>query len=195
MIMHIPLLVIATFLQLTESGGNIPAAGTSPSAPPEQPWLLLAAVAMCAISFFFLHQAARFHVWVTAKDRAAPNSSFGIAFGYALSLLMVISSFLYLFVRYPPPEDRGDPGAVLAWYFLHHPSELGAGVLLASIVPSAIAIFTFAMAGFILRDTGQELPPLSRSPRAALVGVIFSSISLAGTIAGLIRFFAWIREP
>jgi hypothetical protein len=169
---------------------------TNPSAPPAKPWLLLSAVAMCAISFFLLHQAARFHVWVTTKDKAAPNSSVGTAFGYVIALLMVILSSVYLIVRYPPAvDDRNDLGAVVAWYFLHQPSELAAGVLLAGIVPSAIATFTFAMAGFIMRDMGQELPPLSRSPRTALVGAIFSLISLAGSIAGLIRFFAWIKEP
>jgi hypothetical protein len=109
---------------------------------------------------------------------------------------MVILSFVYLIVRYPPAvADRTDPGAALAWYFLHHPSELAAGVLLASIVPSAIATVTFAMAGFIMRDMGPELPPVARSPRTALVGAIFSLISLSGSIAGLIRFFAWINEP
>lgn len=196
MVMHIPLLVIATFLQLTESGGEVPAAATNPSAPPERPWLLLAAVAMCAISFILLHQAGRFYLWVAAKVEKAPSPLFGFVVACLISLLMVLSSFVYLFARYPPAEDhRGDLGAVVAWYVLHRPSELGAGVLLASIVPSAVAIFTFAMAGFIMRDTGQELPPLSRSPRAALAGAIFSSISLAGSIAGLIRFFAWIKEP
>ena len=170
---------------------------TNPSAPPAKPWLLLSAVAMCAISFFLLHQAARFHVWVTAKDKAAPNSSVGTVFGYVLALLMVILSFVYLIVRFPPAvDDHNDLRAVLAWYFLHQPSELAAGVLLAGIVPSAIATFTFAMAGLVpCRDTGQELPPLSRSPRTALVGAIFSLISLTGSIAGLIRFFAWINEP
>lgn len=178
------------------NNGDLNDAFTNPPAPIDQPWLLLAAVAMFGISFFLLHQAGKFHLWVATKDKAAPNPLFGIVFACLVSLTMVLLSVYYLIVRYPPPvKDRRDFGAVVHWLFLHHPSELAAGVLLGSIVPSAIAIFTFAMAGFIMRDRGQELPPLSRSPTAALAGAIFSLIALAGSIATLIMFFSWLKNP
>lgn len=197
MIMSKPLIVLATFLQI--SGTPIidtTVSATNPSAPPEQPWLLLAAVAMWTISFILFYQAGRFHLWVAAKVEGPPSPLFGFVFACLSSFLLVGLSFCYLIVRYPPAVDNHkDPGAILAWYFLNHPSELAAGILLSSIVLSAIAIFTFAMAGFIMRDRGQELPSLSRSPRAALFGAIISFISFAGSIAGLIRFFYWIKEP
>jgi hypothetical protein len=183
------------------NGGFVPA----PASPapidqlpglPDKPWLLLAAVAMFGISFFLLHQAGRFHLWVAIKDKATPTPLFGIVFACLVSLTMVLLSIYYLIVRYPPPvNDRRDFGAVVHWLFLHHPSELAAGVLLGSIVPSAIAIYTFAMAGFIMRDRGQESPPLTRSPTAALAGAIFSLIAFAGSIATLIMFFSWIKNP
>ena len=171
-------------------------AQTTPSAPIEAPWLLLASVAMCAISFFLLHQAVKFHLWVAPKDKAAPNPLFGLVVAVVYWFSIFVLSCFYLTLRYPPPaDDRGDLKAVVLWYFLNHPSGLAAGLLLGSIVPSAIAIFIFSMAGFIMRDTGQELPPPSRSPRAALAGAIFSLISLAGSIATLIMFFSWIKNP
>jgi hypothetical protein len=193
MIVGINLLVFDTIIQ--DIAPSVPAVET-PTAPIEQPWLLLAAIAMWTISFILLYQAGRFHLWVAAKVKESPSPLFGFVFACLSSLLLVGLSFRYLIVRYPPPVDTPrDLGAILAWYFLNHPSELAAGVLLSSIVLSAIAIFTFAMGGFIMRDRGQELPPLSRSPRAALFGAIISCISFAGSIAGLIRFFYWIKEP
>jgi hypothetical protein len=196
MIMSIDLLLLDAVGQISAGDVPAPAAGYTPTAPLEQPWLLLAAVALWTISIILLYQSGRFHLWVAAKVEEGPNPLFGFVMACLSSLLTVVLSFLYLTVRYPPLVDnRRDLGAVLAWYFLNHPSEFGAGVLLSSIVPSAVAIYTFAMAGFIMRDTGQESPPLSRSPKAALVGAIFSSISLAGSIATLIMFFSWINNP
>jgi hypothetical protein len=199
MIISKPLLVLATFLQLSavvlgDTHGQV--TGTFPSAPPEQPWLLLAAIAMFAISFFLLHQAARIYLWVAAKVKEAPSPLVGVVLACLISLLLIVLSFFYLIARYPPAVDtHGDFGDLLTWYFLHHPSELAAGLLLGSIPLSAIAIYTFAMAGFIMRDTSQDVPPLSRSPRAILFGTIISCISFAGSIAGLIRFFFWLKEP
>jgi hypothetical protein len=202
MIMSKPLLVLVTLLQLStvwlgDIDGSFVAA-TNPSEPPKQPWLLLAAIAMWVISFFLLHQAARFHVWVAEKVKVegASNPLFGFVLALVFSLLLFVLSVRYLIVRYPAAVDNHTEfGAILTWYFFNHPSELAAGLMLGSIPLSAIATYTFAMAGFIMRDMGQEVPPLSRSPRAAVFGTIISCISFAGSIAGLIRFFFWLKEP
>lgn len=181
---------------LDVDGVSIAGGGTTPDAPIEQPWLLFAAVALCTISFFLLYEAARFHLWVTAHDEAAPSASIGLYFALWFFLFIILASSSYVIVRYPPPDDlRGNLNVIPFWYFLHHPSELAAGLAMASTVPSVIAIYTFNIARFIMRDPGKELPPLARSPRAALAGAIFSLISLAGSIATLIMFFVWMKNP
>jgi hypothetical protein len=190
MIMHIPLLGIATFLQLTPSAGYVPEAATNPSAPLEDPWLLLASIALFAISFFLLHQAVAFQKWLTGKDEAAPNPWAGVALAWGLALAMVLFSTFYWLLRHPPhPGDTG-PEA-FRWIMSNRPSELAIGPLLGSIVPSAIAIFKFITAGFIMRGAGTEVPPLSRSPVAALAGAIFTLITLAASIATLRMYLSW----
>jgi len=178
---------------------------TTPSQPPipllDQPWLLLASIAMCAMSFFLLHQSATFLKWVTSKDESAPDPWAGVAFAGVLSLAMVIFSCFYWLFHNPPiymnyrgPEDESVPWLFL-WILSNRPSELAAGPLLASFFPAVMAAYKFLMAGFIMRGPGSEAPKLSRSPTAALAGAIFSFISLAGSIATLITFFSKIQKP
>lgn len=181
------------------SDGNF--AQTTIPAPPDripgvldQPWLLVASVAMFFISFFLLYQAVGFQEWVTAKDEAAPNPRAGVGLALALSLAMVVFSVLYWIVHHPHPPHLAGPDAFL-WFTSNRPSELATGPLLGSIVPAAMAIFKFVTAGFIMRGNAQELPALSRSPTAALAGAGFALISLAGSIATLVMFFSWIKKP
>lgn len=126
------------------------------------------------------------------KDEAAPNPWAGVGLAWALSLAMVVFSVAYWIFHHPPPFAKPN---VFFWVISNRPSELATGPLLGSIVPAAIAIFKFVTAGFIMRGNAQELPPLSRSPLAALAGAVLALISLSGSIAGLIRFFFWMKEP
>ena len=92
----------------------------APSVSPfDQPWLLLASVAMCAMSFFLLHQSARFLKWVTAKDETAPNPWSGVVFAYILSLAIIELSCFYWMshVSKPSIDMRADVGP-LPWYIL-----------------------------------------------------------------------------
>jgi hypothetical protein len=163
---------------------------STPDAPLEDPWLLLASIALFAISFFLLHQAIAFQKWVTAKDESAPNPRAGVGLAWGLALAMVLFSTVYWLVRHPPhPGDTG-PEA-FRWVMSNRPSELAIGPLLGSLIPSAIAIFKFITSGFIMRGAGNDVPPLSRSPIAALAGAIFTLISLSASIATLIMFFFW----
>lgn len=189
--MCIYVLVLHTVVQMSASGDiDTPAAATSPEAPLEDPWLLLASIALFAISFFLLHQAVAFQKWVTAKDEAAPNPWAGVGLAWGLALAMVLFSTFYWLLRHPPhPGDTG-PEA-FRWIMSNRPSELAIGPLLGSIVPSAIAIFKFITAGFIMRGAGTEVPPLSRSPVAALAGAIFTLITLAASIATLRMYLSW----
>lgn len=193
MIMSIPLLVLATFVQLiADSFGDTGTGSISinPAAPLEDPWLLLASIALFAISFFLLHQAVAFQKWVTGKDEAAPNPWAGVGLAWGLALAMVLFSTFYWLLRHPPhPGDTG-PEA-FRWIMSNRPSELAIGPLLGSIVPSAIAIFKFITAGFIMRGAGTEVPPLSRSPVAALAGAIFTLITLVASIATLRMYLSW----
>jgi hypothetical protein len=194
MIMSIPLLVLTTFVQLTPGAqGNTDTPGVSinPSAPLDNPWLLLASVAMFAISFFLLHQAVAFQKWITAKDEAAPNPRAGVGLAWGLALAMVVFSTLYWLVGHPPPQPGVAGPEAFRWFMSNRPSELAIGPLLGSTIPSAIAIFKFITAGFIMRGAGKEVPPLSRSPVAALAGAIFTLISLSASIATLIMFYSW----
>lgn len=191
--MSIPLLVLATFVQLiADSFGDTGTGSISinPAAPLEDPWLLLASIALFAISFFLLHQAVAFQKWVTGKDEAAPNPWAGVGLAWGLALAMVLFSTFYWLLRHPPhPGDTG-PEA-FRWIMSNRPSELAIGPLLGSIVPSAIAIFKFITAGFIMRGAGTEVPPLSRSPVAALAGAIFTLITLVASIATLRMYLSW----
>jgi hypothetical protein len=152
---------------------------------------------MCAISFFLLHQAAEFQRWVTANDKAAPGSRAGIGLAWTLGILMVLCSALYWIFLHPLPPNllggRAEPGEVISWFVSSRPSDLAPGPLLGSIAPSALAVFKFLVAGFIMRAAGPEAPPLSRSPAAALAGALFALISLAASIATLIMFFVWSK--
>ena len=178
------------------SGGTVPAPLDQISGPLDQPWLLMASVAMFFISFFLLYQAIGFQEWVTAKDEAAPNPKAGASLALALSLAMVVFSVLYWVVRHPhPPFVEGMGTDVFLWLVSNRPSELATGPLLGGIVPAAMAIFKFVTAGFIMGGSARELPPLSRSPTAALAGAVFALISLAGSIATLVMFFFWIKNP
>src|SRR5262249_35858200 len=110
---------------LVQSGGSVPAPADidKPLGPLDQPWLLLASVAMFAISFFLLHQAVAFQEWVTAKDEAAPNPRAGVGLAWALSLALVLFSVIYWLVRHPP--HPGDPGPeAFRWFMSNRPSEL-----------------------------------------------------------------------
>ena len=191
--MGIYLLVLDSF------GGGSGGGGTVSPPPPmgavDEPWLLLASVVMCALSFFLLHQAVEFQKWVTAKDKSAPNPWAGVGLACGLAIGMVLFSLLYWRVRHGAPDSELSGRDSFLWFISNRPSELAVGPLLGSIVPYAMAIFKFVMASFIMRDTDQESPPLSRSPRAALAGAILTLISLLGSIAGLIRFFFWIKDP
>lgn len=186
--MVIDLLLLDTVVQV--GSGITPPDISTPSGPLDQPWLLLASIAMFAISFFLLHQAVGFQKWVTSKDEAAPNPQAGIGLSWALALAMVLFSVLYWLVRHPFDLFYTGPEA-FRWVISNRPSELAIGPLLGSVVPAAIAIFKFVTAGFIMHGAGQEVPPLSRSPMAALAGALFTLISLAASIATLIMFFFW----
>lgn len=188
--MDMNFLMLNTFGQMSGTPPDI----NIPLGPLDQPWLLLVSVAMFTISFFLLHQAVAVQKWVTAKDEAAPNPWAGVGLAWAISLAMVVFSVAYWIFHHPPPVAGGEPNIFL-WVTSNRPSELATGPLLGSIVPAAIAIFKFVTAGFIMRGNAQELPPLSRSPSAALAGAVLAFISLSGSIAGLIRFFFWIKEP
>jgi hypothetical protein len=124
----------------------------------DQPWLLVASVALFAISFFLLYQAVGFQQWVTAKDEEAPNPRAGIVLAWALSLAMVVFSILYWVVHHPQPPHLVGRDDFL-WFLSNRPSELATGPLLGSIVPAAMAIFKFVTAGFIMRGNAQESPP------------------------------------
>jgi len=173
-------------------GPNLLLFQATPSAPLESPWLLLVSIAMFAMSFFLLHQAVGFQQWVTGKDESAPNPRAGVSLAWAISLVMIVGSVAYWFVRHPPnPEEPN----LFLWIITNRPSELAAGPLLGTMVPSMMSIFKFATAGLIMRGNAQELPPLARSPAAALAAALVSLISLAGSIATLVMFFVWIRSP
>src|SRR5437773_363883 len=101
MIMEIGFLILDSFVQVT-----IPApADMNSPAPLEQPWLLLASFTMWFISFFLLISAGRFHVWATATNEGAPSPLLGFVLAFLSSLSMILSSFFYLIVRYPPSPD------------------------------------------------------------------------------------------
>jgi hypothetical protein len=189
MIMGIHILLLDTAVQASGSVAA-PAGIDKPIGPLDQPWLLLASVAMFVISFFLLHQAVGFLQWVTAKDKAAPNPWAGVGLAVALSIAMILFSTTYWLVHHPPHHEVTGPD-VFFWVISNRPSELATGPLLGSIVPAAMAIFKFVTAGFIMRGAGQESPPLSRSPTAALAGAVFTLISLAASIATLVMFFFW----
>jgi hypothetical protein len=173
---------------------------TAPAAPDripgvlDQPWLLVASVAMLSISFFLLHQAVGLQGWATAKDETAPRPGAGVGLTWTLSIAIIAFSFLYWIVHHPHPPNLKGPEAFL-WFISNRPSELAPGPLLGSIVPAVMAIFKFVTAGFIMRGNAQELPPLARSPTAALAGASFALISLAGSLATLIMFFFWVKNP
>ncbi|MEK6280787.1 MAG: hypothetical protein AABN95_10575 [Acidobacteriota bacterium] len=184
-----------------DTDGDFSVVGTTPPKPIDplpgvlnQPWLLVASVAMLSVSFFLLYQAVAFQKWVTAKDDDAPNPQAGVGLAVALSLAMVLFSILYWIVYHPHPP-QGPGLEVFLWVMSNRPSELATGPLLGSIVPGAMAIFKFVTAGFIMHGNAQEVPPLSRSPKAALAGAVFALISLAGSIATLVMFFFWIKNP
>ena len=184
--------------------GNGMSGVTNPSQPPipslDQPWLLLASIAMCAMSFFLLHEAVKFLEWVTPKDKEAPNPKAGIVFTWVISIAMVVFSCIYWIFCHSLPHgvlgpEVDSPLPFFHWVISNRPSELATGPLLGSLVPAAMAIFKFVMAGFIMRSTDQETLPLSRSSAAPLAGAIFALIQLTGSIATLIMFFFWIQKP
>lgn len=169
------------------SFANVPAPQLDP------PWLLLASIALCAMSFYLLLEAARFQKWVTAKDETAPNPWAGFAFTCFLSLAMVGSWTAYWMFCHQPPFDLEWPDGVFLWVIANRPSELAVGPLLGSVVPAVMAIFKFTMASTIMHGAGKETPALSRSPMSALVGAIFSLITLAASIVTLIMFYSRVK--
>jgi hypothetical protein len=174
----------------TPSGVNI---APMPMPPLDPPWLLLASIALCAMSFFLLLEAARFQKWVTAKDETAPNPWAGFGFACLLSFAMVVSSTGYWMLCHPPSFDLVGADDVFLWVIANRPSELAIGWLLASVVPSVMAIFKYVMASTIMHSADKETPALSRSPMAALVGAIFSLITLAASIVTLIMFYSRVK--
>ena len=155
----------------------------------DSPWLLMLSGIALGISFYSLYQAVDLQKWLTAKDEAAPNPRAGLGWAWMIAIAMMSCSFLYWSHRHPLYGGTN----VFHWLFSNQPSELAAGLFLASIFPSVVAIFKFATLG-LDRCDNSESPPLSRFPASILVGVVLSCISLSGSIAGLIRFFFWLKE-
>jgi hypothetical protein len=171
----------------------LPIAGTTPMPPLDPPWLLLASIALCAMSYLLLFEAAKFQKWVTANDETAPNPWAGFKFICILSFALVFISTGYWILCHPPPFDLVGPDRVFYWVLANRPSELAVGPLLGSVIPAVMAIFKFTMASTIMYGAGKEAPALSRSPMAALVGAIFSLITLASSIVTLIMFYSRIK--
>lgn len=97
----------------------------------------------------------------------------------------------WFFIRAPERLDLREEGAFFTGmflYFLLYPEDVAAGLVLASLVPTTVAIIKFALAVQLGRGVAAD-GPLARSSLAALWGTVFAAVQLAASIATLILFF------
>ncbi|MDQ2920175.1 MAG: hypothetical protein M3R52_00960 [Acidobacteriota bacterium] len=168
---------------LLQIGGT---GGPCPQIPHNEPWLLLGAIALCVISGFLLHQGVAFQRWVTGGEEGAPDPKAGVELAWVSSVAMAGVWVLYWFLSLPGFEREGQ---YLLFRVLTRSKDLAPAPLLASMVPGALAVFKFLLAGSMMQAAHRERSPLIRSPLAAITGAVFAILQIAASIVTLIMFF------
>lgn len=140
-------------------------------------WLLCAG-GLLVLALFLLNQSVAFHRWLVPKEENAPNPYAGSLLGYAFSaaVLLLYSAAWWGWVNNPRNLWSG---------ILFEPEQFIAPVLVASVVPGAIALYKF----LVLRPQAAAARPDGSFTVISASGVVFAVIQLTASIATLIMFF------
>jgi hypothetical protein len=190
----LPLLLLGPPPLSATSGGlpPPPEGGIGPTHPSligTDAWFLLLGIAWFGIAVFLLNQGVAFQRWATSSDEQAPNPRSGVQSAWIISIIIIALWALYWLV-YNKDFIRlyGLLPALLGDLF-NDPREFAQLPILASITPTAVALFKFLLSASAMRGTFGSSGSITRSPAPGLVAALFSAVNLAGSIATLITFF------
>ncbi len=150
--------------------------------------LLILSIVLLSISFFLLYQSIAFLMWASRDDSEAPPAKAGLYLAWVSLIGVCFLWILFLLIQYRDIHNLKD----LSWLvqlFFDQPRLLVAPALIASIVPSVIALYKFAIANSFLRASVQSGQNYLRPPLVALIGVAFTVLQLAAAIVTLIMYW------
>lgn len=146
-------------------------------------WIFLFSVALFSISFFLLHQGVAFQRWVVSNEKNAPDPNSGVMMSWMLSIMMILIWVLHsLLFR----EFWIGSFTETIFYVLENPLDFSPAVLIASVVPAAVALYKFLITGSLMRALPDTKNSVSRSPVAVMAGAICTLLTLCASIATLI---------
>jgi hypothetical protein len=152
--------------------------------------LMIFSIVLLVISLFLLHQSVAFQTWASRDDPKAPNAKAGLIF-VRISLIFIFLLCILFFIR-NNYLDESNPVMGFIRLFSDQPRLLVAPAVIASVIPSIIAIYKFAIANTFIRAGTQSDSKYVRPLLTALVGIMFTLLQLAASIVTLIMFWRTI---
>jgi hypothetical protein len=153
--------------------------------------LLLAFIAW-GFSLHLWKKSAQFHTWVTNADKNSPASDSGLGALILTTLAVALFSFFYWTSNYYSGDDAGS-----FWYLvlsiLRYPYSFFPLVLVFGLIPAGLAFFNYLIAIPLAQTasvTAEANAPLTRSPKAAIVGAVIGLINLA---ASVVTLWIWLH--
>ena len=150
--------------------------------------LILAAV-LFSLALFLLFQAIAFLIWASKGDEDAPQAKAGIGFASISSIVVILIWVIFLYVHLENPYEPSF-GPWLKGLFFDEPTLLVPPILIASVIPSTLALYKFVIANSFIRAKTLPESGYARPPIVALMGAAFTILQLAAAIVTLISYWS-----